>query len=73
LHVQLEDAEERAKQEAAKNFVGAATAPARHVDSATVSDEQVSDADEASAAVLSAAVRGSKGHRRQHIGANGVS
>jgi len=31
--MQLEDAEERAKQEAAKNFVGTSTAPARHAGS----------------------------------------
>jgi len=45
---QLEDPEERVKQEAAKNFVGTATAPARTADSTVDNDEQISDADEVS-------------------------
>ena len=48
-YCQLEDAEDRAKQEAAKNFVGTSTAPVRYAgnaDTAADNDEQVSDAEE---------------------------
>lgn len=53
----LEDAEDRAKQEAAKNFVGTSTAPARYagnVDTAADNDEQVSDTEEVDETGLSA-------------------
>jgi len=43
---QLEDAEERAKQEAAKNFVGTSTAPARYDTTANNDQQDLSDAED---------------------------
>ena len=53
VFAQIEDPEERAKQEAAKNFVGTAGAPASHagkpsLDSAADNEEQISDTEEVS-------------------------
>jgi len=45
---QIEDPEERAKQEAAKNFVGTSSVGKPSVDSAVDSNELMSDAEEVS-------------------------
>jgi len=50
---QIEDPEERAKQEAAKNFVGTSNVGKPSIDSAADNDQQISDGEDVSWPVYS--------------------